>query len=113
MKGLEEYIAKHGNHFTEELAHKATKKKWDVRQIERAAQKRVYYNVTGTTSGDMIYLMDLMHTKQSFEGKTNYGREIKDMLLWVGDYRKKGSPFCIWLTMMIIKEKSFDFTPYI
>ena len=59
MKGLEQYIEKYGNHFTEELASDITLKKWDSSKIQKSAQKKVYYNVTGSTSGDMMYLMDM------------------------------------------------------
>lgn len=100
MKGLDRYIKKHGKHFTEKLASDVTLRKWDSSKIQKAAQKRVYYNVTGSTSGDMMYLMDMFH-------------QTNKMLLWVGDYKKTSSPFCIWLAAKITREEDFDFTPYI
>ena len=111
MEGLEEYIKVHGNHFTEELAAEVTNRKWDSSEIVMAAQKRVYYNVTGSTIGDMVYLTDMIcnrpHKKQSLK------RGIKEVLTWVQDYRREGSAFCIWLTVASVQEESFDLTPYI
>ena len=111
MKGLEEYIEKHGNHFTEKLASDVSRKRWNSLKIQESAQKKVYYNVTGSTSGDMMYLMDMFHHFLSEQ----YTRErcVKLMLSWVGDYRKTGSPFRIWLTMKVVNKEEFDFTPYI
>lgn len=106
MKGLEEYIRKHGSHFTEELAVDVTGSKWSPSRIERDAQKHVYYNVTESTRGDMVYLMTI-------ERSRSYNKKIKTMLSWVQDFRKTGSPFCIWLTVMTTNHEDFDFTPYI
>ena len=107
MKGLEEYISKHGNHFTKELASKGTDERWDSSKLERDAQKHVYYNVTGSTDGDMVYLMTIGDSCQP------YSKKVKTMLSWIQDYNKTGSPFIIWLTVLIVKEQDFDFTPYI
>jgi len=111
MKGLEEYVKKHGRHFTEKLANDAGRRKWNAEKIRLSAQKKVYYNVTGSTLGDMVYLMDMFcyHLSDQYTP----GKCLKLMLSWVGDYNKTGSPFCIWLTSLTIKEKDFDFTPYI
>ena len=113
MKGLEEYIKVHGNHFTEELASVATDRRWNTSKVTKAAQDRVYYNVTGSTSGDMVYLMDMAYSRLNSEGRYSHNKGISMMLSWVGDYQKTGSPFCIWLTVMLMKKKDFDFTPYI
>lgn len=111
MKGLEEYIKKHGEHFTEKLALDVSEKKWNPSKIEKDAQKRVYYNVTGSTSGDMVYLMDMFHHHLS--DQYTKGKCINLMLSWVGDYQKTGSPFCIWLAVALVNKEEFDFTPYI
>ena len=111
MKGLERYIEKHGNHFTEKLAHTVTNSKWDFEQINKVAQSRVYYNVTGTTSGDIIYLVDMVCNRPYNKQPLNRG--IKEVLMWVQDYKKRGSAFCIWLAVTAFKEENFDFTPYI
>ena len=107
MNGLDRYIRKHGKHFTEELAFKVSGCKWSGRQIEKSAQKKVYYNVTGSTIGDMVYLMTLG------DDDIPYSEKIDTMLSWVGDYSKSGGPFSIWLTLLIVSEQDFDFTPYI
>lgn len=111
MKGLEQYIRKHGNHFTKELALKVTGDRWSSYDIERAAQKRVYYNVTKSTIGDMIYLADMVCNRPSQRVRLNKG--IKEVLCWVQDYKRSGSPFCIWLTVIFVEKEDFDFTPYI
>ena len=107
MNGLEEYINKHGKHFTEELAIRVTEEKWSSSKLERDAQKHVYYNVTGSTVGDMVYLMTIGDPRQS------YCKKMKTMLSWVQDYNKTESPFVIWLTVLIVKGQDFDFKPYI
>lgn len=113
MKGLEEYVKKHGSHFTDELAIKVTHRKWDPSKVVKAAQKKVYYNVTESTAGDMVYLLDMAYERLSPLGQYTNNRGITSMLSWVQDYKKTGSAFTIWLTVMVVKEKSFDFTPYI
>ena len=113
MKGLEEYIKVHGNHFTEELAHDVCRSRWSTFQIKESAQKLVYYNVTGSTDGDMVYLTDMVYRQLRPSGGASLRRCIKPVLMWVEDYNKTGSPFCIWLSMKVVKEEDFDFTPYI
>lgn len=108
MKGLKEYIRKHGIHFTEQLAMDVTRRKWNPSKVEKDAQKKVYYNVTGSTRGDMVYLMDMFYCFQYTEGKC-----INLMLKWVGDYNRTNSPFCIWLSTVSLDNREFDFTPYI
>ena len=107
MKGLEEYIKRHGKHFTEQLASKVIEEKWNPSKVEKDAQKYVYYNVTGSTVGDMAYLMTLGDESLS------YSKRVRYMLSWVQDHRKVESPFNMWLTVLIVKEQDFDFTPYI
>ena len=111
MKGLKEYIRKHGKHFTEKLAYKVAGKRWSGRQIEKAAQKRVYYNVTGSTLGDMIYLTN--------EASNRWDMPIlytctKFTLYIIGDYRYHGGiVFDDWLEGLKEINPGFDFTPYI
>jgi hypothetical protein len=111
MKGLNEYIKKYGKHFTEELARDVTKRQWNSCKIVRDAQKKVYYNVTGSTVGDMVYLMDM--SCYLLSEQYTYNRGIKMMLYWVGNYNKTGSPFLIWLNSLSSNNEDFDFTPYI
>ena len=109
MKGLDRYIAKHGRHFTLELAMDITGEKWNPSKIEKEAQKYVYYNVTGSTRGDMVYMMDRF--KYFLSGEYTPRKGMLLMLKWIGDYKKTGSPFCMWLSKY--DRDGFDFTPYI
>jgi hypothetical protein len=108
MKGLKEYIKKHGKHFTEELAYVATEKYWDAKEIDAALQKKVYYNVSGYTKGDIIYI---------FNGVWEYGRGNKKeradfVRSTLGDayYLDVPTVFTFWAESY---GKNFDFTPYI
>lgn len=56
MKGLRKYIAKHGRHFTPELAAKVLDCKWNASEVEIASDRVVYYNVSGATLGDIVFL---------------------------------------------------------
>lgn len=107
MKGLRQYMKKHGKHFTEQLAEAVTRKQWNSCKIMKDSQKKVYYNVTGSTVGDMVYMMDMFCYFLSEQ--YTYGKGMKMMLCWVGDYSKTGSPFTMWLS----GNEDFDFTPYI
>lgn len=111
MKGLKEYVEKHGKHFTEELAGAVSKRKWNASKVVRDSQKKVYYNVTGSTVGDMVYMMDMFW--YYLAEQYTYGMSMKLMLRWVGNYNKTGSPFSMWLGSLDYNNKDFDFTPYI
>ena len=109
MKGLEEYIEKHGKHFTVELAYKVSGKRWDVSQIEKAAKNRVYYNVTASTIGDMVYITNRVYMPKSSIFNT-MSKCINYMLCIVGNFDfYEHTVFDDWLTI----EEDFDFTPYI
>ena len=58
MKGLKQYIRKHGKHFTEELALGATNGKWTKDDLVDLVESQVYYNVTGSTFGDIVFLVN-------------------------------------------------------
>lgn len=108
MKGLEEYVRKHGRHFTEELAYKAAGKRWSPEEIEKNAQSKVYYNVTSSTSGDMVYLVHIVHDAYPQEYcKKDYC--VDYALAVIGDVDYTESPFSNWIMTI----NSFDFTPYI
>lgn len=105
MKGLRQYIKKHGKHFTEELAYKAAGKKWSSKQIEKATQGEVYYNVTASTLGDMIFLINTY--RKYLRRKSEC---VSFALCIIGDYQYYGGViFDTWLE----DNKGFDFTPYI
>lgn len=107
MKGLQEYIKEHGRHFTVELACDVVCKKWDAKQIEKAAQSKVYYNVTESTLGDIVYLVNSY--KHLFGCKTK--REcITYALILVEDYSTtRRNPFDWWVE----ETEDFDLTLYI
>lgn len=109
MKGLKEYIEKHGKHFTVKLAYDVGGHKWTAENIKNSAQKKVYYNVTGSTLGDMVFIVHLYwHT---FYNKSKNSC-LDNMLSIIGNYYFYGGKvFDLWL--YTIKEETFDFTPYI
>lgn len=108
MKGLVEYIKVHGRHFTVELAEDVTGGKWPSKEVERQAQGKVYYNVSGSTLGDMVYLIDMFHKYIH-----HHKRCMSLMLSWVGNFQMRTVPFCIWVSSLLDDEEEFDFTPYI
>lgn len=111
MKGLGAYIKKHGKHFTEELAYEVVGKRWSGRQIQKAAQHRVYYNVTGSTLGDMIYLTNSMGNKWDILKMPTC---ITFTLFIVGEFKYYGGVvFDTWLKDLEESKLAFDFTPYI
>ena len=111
MKGLQEYIKKHGKHFTEDLALKVSGGKFSADQVAKAAQERVYYNVTGSTLGDMIWLTNEIYNGYKFR---TAGRCVVYTLNIVGDYKYHGGAlFKSWLEELREDNQTFDFTPYI
>ena len=107
MKGLKEYIRIHGRHFTEELARAVTCQRWSSKQIEKAAQKKVWYNVTGSTLGDLVYLVNEIYKDWQYRALSKC---LDYPLYVVGEYRFHGGVvFNDWLE----DNPEFDFTPYI
>lgn len=118
MEGLEEYVKVHGNHFTEELVKDACSElhiyKWTVEQIKDSIDKKVYYNVTGATLGDIVYMVNLAGAGYISEELHNKPECIKYVLSIIGDVSKyDGMIFVSWVSGMSFKEKDFDFTKYI
>ena len=112
MRGLHEYIRKNGAHFTQDLALSVTPGNWDSETVMDKAQSKVYYNVTRSTIGDMVYLVNVLYESPSNK-KVSLDSCIKDMLDWVGDYHRTGYPFLIWLGYLFSNEIDFDFSCYI
>lgn len=109
MKGLKEYTEKHGNHFTEQLALAVTDGRWDGVKVEKAAQRKVYYNVTGSTLGDMVYLVNKVHS-DGLLVKDTIVQCVAFMLCVISSYGNgRDAAFSDWLEDMT----DFDFTPYI
>lgn len=109
MKGLKRYIKKHGRHFTEELALSVTNGRWRSSEVMEKAQSMVYYNVTGSTVGDMVFLAN--YAKDT--GKPFYRTIhncVRFALCIVGEYAlRNGAMFSKWVG----DTKEFDLTPYI
>lgn len=109
MRGLKEYVAKHGFHFTVALAYKAGGKKWTSEQVMSAAQKKVYYNVTCSTIGDITYSANVL------SDTIPKNRCIALALAKVECFSDfgYGGIFSQWFESMQRMGKDFDFTPYI
>jgi hypothetical protein len=114
MKGLESYLQKHGNHFTKELANAVVSSKWDTDTVAKDAQKHVYYNVIGATSGDMCYMTHWLYEHKGWPEAYDKRSSIK-MMLWMVGNINVDSPyfFCEWIWDQARAKSDFDFTPYI
>lgn len=106
MVGLREYTKKHGKHFTKQLALDVSGGRFNADQVIKAAQKKVYYNVTESTLGDMIYLVNSCTL-------TKKDKCVDYALSTIGDYFSTEKPFSTWICILCLKEEDFDFTPYI
>lgn len=65
MKGLEEYVAVYGRHFTEDLVKDAIHNRYSSLEVRRASEGQVYYNVSSATLGDMTFLANAFYKKKS------------------------------------------------
>ena len=109
MKGLQQYIDKHGRHFTEQLALAATSQRWSASDVMRSAQRKVYYNVTGATIGDMAYLTNMAYNEKGWP-KTVC---IDYCLSVIGDYTSgRESAFMMYISTLMTEGRDFDFTAY-
>ena len=109
MKGLEEYIRKHGRHFTEQLAYDTAGNKWSAKVVETTAQRKVYYNVTGSTIGDMVYLVNEIYADGILR-KNTLNNCVNSMLCIIGSFDEgRDAAFSDWIDSIV----DFDFTPYI
>ena len=109
MKGIKQYIKKHGRHFTEELAMSATKGRWNTEEIMPKVETYVYYNVTGSTIGDIVYLVNFAKDSGRSFLKTKH-QCIKFALCIVGEYAlREGAMFKKWVG----DTRQFDLTEYI
>lgn len=109
MKGLRQYVKNHGWHFTEKLAVDVTNGRWCSSEIMKKAESMVYYNVTGSTVGDIVFLTNYArNTGRSFY-KTKHNC-VKFALCIVGEYAlRDGAMFKKWAHDI----NDFDLTPYI
>lgn len=90
MKGLRKYIAKHGRHLTEQLAMDALECRQDISEVVKATESRVYYNVSESTLGDIVLMVN--HFNSCFIGANKYDC-IKWALSKVGDVNTNGYAF--------------------
>lgn len=110
MRGLRNYVKKHGKHFTEELAYMAAGSRWSAKEVEDAAQRKVYYNVTASTLGDMTYLVNVVHIDKGWPKD----KCINFCLAVIGDYGVgEGCALSIFIEGIKASGIRFDFTPYI
>lgn len=96
MKGLKEYISKHGNHFTEKLAIAVMDSKWSSSEIEKSSETMVYYNVSEATLGDIVFLVNKYkknHCRATKKKCLKYALDI------VGDYSSNGYAFTLFSLM--------------
>jgi hypothetical protein len=103
MKGLRKYLKKYGPHFTEKLASKVVYKRWSMKDIINTSNRKVYYNVTDSTDGDMFFLVNYFGTRFNKIDAVNL------MLTLVGDYYSTGIAFMYWCSI----NEDFDLTAYI
>lgn len=103
MKGLRKYITRHGRHFTVELVMDIMDCKWNADEVKKASEARVYYNVTRSTLGDMIFLANL------FAYDLPKRRCIEYALEMVGNADAEGRAFNAWITL----DEDIDLSKYI
>lgn len=90
MKGLRKYIAKHGRHITTRLAVEVIKCRWNPSEVENAAKRIAYYNVSEATLGDIVLMVN--HFNSCFIDARKYDC-IKWALGKVGNVDANGYAF--------------------
>jgi hypothetical protein len=123
MTGLQDYIEKHGNHFTVELAMEASKclinkdgskHLWDAEQVEKLTEKKVYYNITRSTLGDMVYIANMAYANYFPNVIDRKNKCIEAALAIVEDVDGyEGMAFSSWVTGLVYQGKDFDFSKYV
>ena len=98
MKGLKEYLRKHGKHFTVELACSAVKLRWKPEQVMKAIKDEVWYNVSESTFGDIVFLVNLAGFYQNCFSFSTKHECIKYALGIVGNMDCNGMAFDNWLS---------------
>lgn len=108
MKGLKEYVKKHGMHFTEKLVYTVLgNPKWSLEEIKKELDKKVWYNLINANDWDILFL-----------GNYFYGNKrdsINNARAFLQDYSIGGALgllLYVWNHVRRI-EPDFDFTPYI
>lgn len=104
MKGLNEYMKKHGKHFTMELACVAAGKvRWSFKEIDTSLQRKVYYNVSGCTSGDIVFFANTSRLRR----KREIVRTLLENVMYIVGFSDR--MFSRW----ILINEDFDLTPYV
>lgn len=93
MKGLEEYVAVHGKHFTEDLVKDAIYNRYSSLEVRRASEGEVYYNVSSATLGDMTFLVNAFYKKKSHTTLRNRLKLVYDI---IGDVDMEGVAFAMF-----------------
>lgn len=106
MKGLRKYIAKHGRHLTEQLAMDVLECRWNIPEVVKATESKVYYNVSEATLGDIVLMVN--HFNSCFIDANKYDC-VKWALSKVGDVNTNGYAFEI----LIESYNNIDLRKYI
>lgn len=110
MKELEEYIKKHGFHFTEKLATDTVTQKWPLEAILKVTNNKMFYNVISATVGDMLYWVNNYHNLTGENKKKcveNYIQKVSNYNSDEGEFFKK------YITSLNERKQSFDFSDYL
>lgn len=111
MKGLQKYLRKHGSHFTIKLAEDVNGRNFTFSIVDRYLSTMVWYNVSNSTIGDIIYLSGAAYSSMI---KCPSRREcVKYALSVVGDVNGEDLAFASWLGALLIKDIEFDFREYV
>ena len=110
MIGYEEYIKKHGKHFTVELAYAIAGNRWSIEEIEDSLQKKVYFNVAGFTRGDIVFLFNTL-PKISNSSYHTKAQCTKAVIMYMEGIELLDFLFPAWTEVARIC--NYDFTPYI
>ena len=82
-------------HFTEQMAVKAIRSKWESIEVKRSIEGRVYYNVSSATLGDIIFLVNYYYcTYHAHKTKC-----IKYALDVISDTSAVGYAYKLWLSI--------------
>lgn len=112
IKNIKKYIAKYGKHFTEKLAKDVVAVKWSLPEIKKSTRKKVYYNVTDATDGDLLFLVNLARESNCLTFNTK-NKCVSYALNIIGNVDNTEMPFNEWLVSLKGTQKSFDFKDYI
>lgn len=113
MKGVNKYIKKYGRHFTEKLATDAVKCRWNIGEINKTLNKKVWYNVSEATTGDILFLTNLAGSFGKCFSIDSKSKCVDFALAIVGNVEHNGIAFETWLSIMKKVGKDFDFSGYI